>query len=114
MIVRIIIDVFLTIGVVFALAGTLGLIKMPDTFSRMQASTCVSTLGFICIAIGALLYAIFVMHSSSAAIKVAVIGALVMTINPVGSHAIARGAYGAGIRPEKQMETDDYGRDLNE
>ena len=40
---RIVCDVFFLVSLVFALAGTKGIIKMPDTFSRMQASTCVST-----------------------------------------------------------------------
>ena len=50
---RIVIDVLLAIGAIFALAGTIGLLKMPDTFSRMQASTCISTMGVIGVAIGA-------------------------------------------------------------
>ncbi|MBR4876220.1 MAG: monovalent cation/H(+) antiporter subunit G, partial [Rhodocyclaceae bacterium] len=50
---RIVIDVLIGIGLVFALAGTKGIIKMPDTFSRMQASTCVNTMGVIGVALGA-------------------------------------------------------------
>ena len=42
------------------------------------------------------------------------IGVLILTINPVGAHAIAKGAYRNGIRPDKEMEIDDYGRDINE
>ena len=64
--------------------------------------------------ISALLYAIFIMNSASTAIKIAVIALLVITINPIGAHAIAKGAYRAGIRPDKPMETDDYGRDLED
>ena len=45
---------------------------------------------------------------------VAMIGLLIITINPVGAHAIAKGAYRSGIRPDKEMEIDDYGRDFNE
>ena len=41
---RVIIDILIGIGAVFALAGTIGVIKMPDVFSRMQASTCITTL----------------------------------------------------------------------
>ena len=109
---RIVIDVLIAIGAIFALAGTIGLLKMPDTFSRMQASTCVSTMGVIGVALGALLYAIFIMGSAGTAIKIAVIALLIITINPIGSHAIAKGAYRAGIRPEKRMEIDDLREDL--
>ena len=111
---RIIIDVLIVVGAFFALAGTIGVIKMPDTFSGMQASTCITTMGVIGVCLGALLYAIFIMGSPSTAVKVGVIAALVLTTNPVGAHAIAKGAYQAGIRPEKRMETDDYRRDFDE
>ena len=111
---RIVIDVFIAIGVIFALAGTIGLIKMPDTFCRMQASTCISTLGAACILIAALLYAIVIMGSVGTAVKIVVIAAMIFITNPIGAHAIAKGAYKAGIRPEKAMEVDDYGRDFND
>ena len=114
MLIRIVSDVLIAVGLIFALAGTKGVLKMPDTFCRMQASTCISTMGVIGVCLGALLYAIFVMGSASAAVKVALIAGLILVTNPVGSHAIAKGAYQAGIRPEKEMEIDDYGRDFDE
>ena len=111
---RIVCDVFFLVSLVFALAGTKGIIKMPDTFSRMQASTCVATLGVLGVVIGGILYAAIAMHSASAAIKIGVIGLMIMVTNPIGSHVLARGAYKAGIRPDKPMETDDLGRDFDE
>ena len=112
MLIRIIADLFLLIGAVFALAGTIGILKMPDTFSRMQASTCVSTLGVLGTGLGALLYALFVMGSVSAAIKIALIVIMIFVTNPVGSHAIAKGAYRHGIHPE--MKADHFRRDFDE
>ncbi len=114
MTVRIIADVLIAIGAIFALAGTIGILKMPDTYSRMQASTCVATLGMLGAMLGALLVAIFVKADAGAAVKVAVIALLILVTNPLGSHAIAKGAYKAGIRPEKKMDVDDLGRDLYE
>ena len=64
--------------------------------------------------LGGALYAFFVMGSVSAGVKVLFIGLLIITINPIGSHAIAKGAYKNGVRPDKEMEIDDYGRDFNE
>lgn len=111
---RIVIDAFLVIGAVFALAGTLGILKMPDTFCRMQASTCIPTLGVLCVAIGGILYAACIMHSAGTAVKIGVISLMIFFTNPVGAHTIAKGAYKNGIRPEKEMVVDDYGRDFNE
>ena len=114
MILRIAIDALIVIGLFFALAGTKGILKMPDTFCRMQASTCISTLGAICVLLGALLYAIVVMGSAGTAVKIVVIALMIILTNPIGAHSIAKGAYKAGIRPEKPMEVDDYGRDFND
>ena len=114
MIVRIIADVLIAIGAIFALAGTIGILKMPDPYSRMQASTCIPTLGMLGAMLGALLIAIFVKADAGAAVKIGVIALMILVTNPLGSHAIAKGAYKAGIRPEKKMDVDDLGRDLYE
>ncbi|MEI3086378.1 MAG: hydrogenase subunit MbhD domain-containing protein [Oscillospiraceae bacterium] len=90
MILRIIIDLLIAVSLYFAIAGTIGINKMPDTFSRMQASTLITTLGVLGANIGAILYAIFIMHNGAAAVKIAVIAALVVAVNPIGAHAIAR------------------------
>ena len=82
MILRIIIDVLIAVSLYFAIAGTIGINKMPDTFSRMQASTLITTLGVLGANIGAILYAIFIMHNGAAAVKIAVIAALVIAVNP--------------------------------
>ena len=111
---RIVIDILLAAGFIFALAGTKGLLQMPDAFCRMQASTCITTLGVLGVMAGGALYAFFVMGSVATGVKILLIGLLIITINPVGAHAIAKGAYRSGIRPDKEMEIDDYGRDLNE
>ena len=114
MAIRIVIDILMLVGLVFCVAGVKGLIKMPDPFCRMQASTCISTLGAIGVLLGALLYAIFVMGSAGTAVKIAVVALLIILTNPIGAHSIAKGAYKAGVRPEKPMEVDDYGRDFND
>ncbi len=114
MLIRIIIDLLIAGGLVFAVAGSIGILKMPDPFSRMQAATCISTLGVLGVAVGGVLYAAVVMHSSGTAIKIVVIALMILATYPVGSHVIAKGAYSHGYRPEKKMETDDLGRDFDE
>ena len=116
MLIRIIIDLLIAVGLVFACAGTIGILKMPDPFSRMQAATCISTLGMLGVAVGGVLYAAVVMHSASAAIKIAVIALMIVLTNPIGSHVLARGAYTAARRENTEMllNVDDYGRDFHE
>ena len=114
MVLRIIIDVLIVVGAFFALAGTIGIIKMPDTFCRMQASTCIPTLGMLCTAVGAILYAACIKGSAADAVKIGVIALMVILTNPVAAHTIAKGAYKSGVRPEQPLDPDDYGRDFNE
>ena len=111
---RIVIDILIAIGAFFALAGTIGILKMPDTFCRMQAATCISTLGILCVSIGAILYAVIYKQCVADAVKIGVIALMVLLTNPVGAHTIAKGAYKSGIRPEKPLDPDFYGRDLED
>lgn len=108
--VRIFIDLLLAVGVFFALAGTVGMLRMPDTFSRMQSSTNIATLGLLGILAAALVYAVY-SGNVGTAVKIAVIGAFAIITNPVGAHSICRAAYRSGIRPEQKLVCDDYGRD---
>ncbi len=111
---RIVVDILIAAGFFFALAGAKGVIQMPDAFCRMQASTCITTLGTLGVILGGALYAFFVMGSVGTGVKILLIGVLILTINPIGAHAIARGAYHSGVRPDREMEIDDYGRDFDE
>ena len=114
--VRLLIDVLIVIGAYFALAGTIGILKMPDVLCRMQASTCIPTLGVLCIALGGILYAACFLHSADNAVKIAVIALMILFTNPIGSHVLAKGAYKADRRGTKNLKLnpDDYGRDFNE
>lgn len=108
--IRIVIDILLAVGIFFALAGTVGMLRMPDTFSRMQSSTNIATLGLLGILAAALVYAIYI-GNAGMAVKIAVIGVFAIITNPVGAHSICRAAYRAGVRPERALVCDEYGRD---
>ena len=104
--VRLLTDVLIVVGAYFALAGTLGILKMPDVLCRMQASTCIPTLGVLCVALGGILYAACFLHSADNAVKIAVIALMILFTNPIGSHVLAKGAYKAvGVSIEGIDET---------
>ena len=105
---RVIIDLFIVGGCFFAFAGAVGIVRMPDTFSRMQSSTNITTLGILLTLVGAFLYFLLVMHSWGSAAKVVVIGVLTVVANPVGGHAVARAAYRIGVRPKRELVVDDF------
>jgi multicomponent Na+:H+ antiporter subunit G len=103
--------ILLVVGCFFALAGTIGVLRMPDAFCRMQSSTNIATLGVLGAVFGGALYA-FSNGNAAMGIKVILIGLFIVLTNPIAGHAIARAAYRYGIRPEKKMACDEYGRDI--
>jgi multicomponent Na+:H+ antiporter subunit G len=86
-------DLFLLIGCVFMALGSLGLIRMPDVYNRLQAGTKAATLGTIAVLIG------IGFHHPDWWAKLLVIAGFVLFTNPVGSSTIARAALKTGIEP---------------
>ena len=95
-------------GAMFALLAAVGVLRMPDVFTRMQASTKASTLGLGCLLIGAALQ----MGDFASFIRVASIGAFVLLTTPVSGHVIARASYFAGV-PLWEGTVLDERRDAN-
>jgi multicomponent Na+:H+ antiporter subunit G len=81
------------VGSLFAFVAALGVLRMPDVFTRMQASTKASTLGLGCLLIGAALQ----FGDQAAIIRVVAIAAFVLVTTPVSAHLIARGSYRADV-----------------
>ena len=81
------------VGAAFALLAAVGVLRMPDVFTRMQASTKASTLGLGCLLIGAALQ----LGDFGSLIRVASIGAFALLTTPVAGHVIARASYLADV-----------------
>jgi multicomponent Na+:H+ antiporter subunit G len=81
------------VGSVFALLAAVGVLRMPDVFTRMQASTKASTLGLGCLVIGAALQ----LGDAASVIRLLSIGAFLLLTTPVSAHVIARAAYRTGV-----------------
>lgn len=90
---RLLADLFLLIGGLFAFLGALGLLRMPDVYNRIQAGTKAVTLGSLSFLIG-----IALLHPAWWS-KLLCIAGFVLLTNPIGSSTIARTAYRAGVRP---------------
>ena len=109
---RIVIDLLIVISIFFAFAGVVGMLRMPDAFCRMQSSTNIATLGVLGVIIAGVLYAAIYLHDGAMAVKLVFMGIFYIITNPISGHAICRGAYKHGIRPDNEMECDKYGEDL--
>lgn len=98
---RLVADIFLVLGAVFCCLGALGLVRMPDVYTRIQTATKAATLGALAFLIGA-----GIMHPGWWA-KLLVIAGLILLTNPVGSSTIARALFIAGVRPWHVPGSDD-------
>ncbi|MEN8109097.1 MAG: monovalent cation/H(+) antiporter subunit G [Pseudomonadota bacterium] len=86
-------DIFLVTGCAFIAIGSLGLLRMPDVYNRLQAGTKAATLGAMALLLG------IGLHHPDWWPKLLVIAGFVLFTNPVGSSTIARAARITGIKP---------------
>lgn len=110
-IIQVLVVLLIIIGAFFALSGVIGIIRMPDSFCRMQASTIIPTMGTICVLIGVSLYGFFILNSIAIGIKPLIIIVFILFSNPAASYAIARAAKRCKVNMTNKSDTDDYGRD---
>ena len=96
-------------GAAFALLAAVGVLRMPDVFTRMQASTKASTLGLGCLLIGAAVQ----LGDFASFIRILSIGAFVLLTTPVAAHVIARAAYLADVPLWEGTVLDERRRDLD-
>ena len=90
------ISVFLLVaGVFFLSAGSVGILRFPDLYSRMHASGKCDTLGVVLSLVGMVTY----LGWSMVAVKLLFIALFIFLANPTATHAIARAAFRKGIEP---------------
>lgn len=92
----------LTFGALFMLVAALGIVRMPDLYTRMSASSKASTLGASLLALGA---ATAFGEEPMFAEAVALVAFLFLTA-PVAAHMIGRAGYLTGARPSERTRVD--------
>jgi len=95
---------FLLFGVFAILVGMIGLIRLPDVYNRLHATTKIATLGALFVLLSILVRDGF----TSFGLKAIAVGVFLLMTAPVAGHVIARVAYNAGIPPCDQTIFDAY------
>ena len=80
--------IIIWIGVLFDLLGAIGLIRFPDVYNRLQASTKCVTLGTVGIMIGIFLIKGF----TPMGVKALICGGVLLLTSPVAAHALMKGS----------------------
>jgi multicomponent Na+:H+ antiporter subunit G len=90
----VVVAVLAGLGLLFSLSGAVGVLRMPDVYTRIQCSSKNVTMGtlpaLLALVVGAGLYSPY----GTRALLVAV---LLLVMNPLSGHALARAAYKAGV-----------------
>ena len=87
--------VCLAAGGFFCIVGGIGLIRMPDAYTRMHAASVIETLGAGLILLGLLIQAGF----SLVGAKLIMMGLLIFFTSPTATHALAKAALIRGLQP---------------
>ena len=96
--------VTILVGSCFSLLGGLGIVRLPDVYNRLHASTKCTTLGIS----GILLGTMFLNGWSAMGTKSLLTIVFLFLTAPVGAHAIARAAYIEGVPLWGESVLDDY------
>jgi multicomponent Na+:H+ antiporter subunit G len=101
---EVIVAVLAAVGVSASLTGALGIVRMPDVYSRIQASSKPLTIGALPLLIALVVGEGVISQYASRALLVAF---LLLVVGPAASHALARAAYKVGVPQWKQAVVDE-------
>jgi multicomponent Na+:H+ antiporter subunit G len=93
----------LIVGAGFLLLAAIGVLRMPDLFTRMQTATKAVTLGISCILFSVALY----MQDFGVSVRAVLTVVFFFLTAPVAAHVIGRAAYIVGVPLWKQTIVDE-------
>jgi len=82
-------------GLFFIFAGTIGVLRLPDFYTRLHAAGMTDTLGaeFILLAL------LFQCDNLQMVLKLLLVAFFLLVTSPTATHAVAHAAYRAGLKP---------------
>ena len=93
--------IFLISGSFFAIVGGIGIIRLPEFFSRLHGGGITDTLGAGLIVVGLL----FQSGLALTTIKLLMILFFLLVTSPTSCHALAKSALVQGLKPELEINT---------
>ena len=107
-IIEIIVLFFVLAGTIITLFASLGVIRLPDVYTRAHATTKSSTLGILFILLGAFIHFMYSHQVVSVRLLLAIV--FVFLTAPVAGHLIIRSAHRSGV-PLADMSVQDALKD---
>ncbi|GGG67579.1 Na+/H+ antiporter subunit G [Paenibacillus radicis (ex Gao et al. 2016)] len=97
--------VLILIGAIFSLISAIGIVRLPDVYTRSHAASKSSTLGVLCALLGTLLY--FIISDGFFSIRLILGIFFVFLTAPVAAHVITRAAYRDKVPLAEQSVQDE-------
>ena len=97
----------IAIGVLFDVVGCVGLVRLPDVYNRIQASTKCVVLGTTLILLGAMVW----LASLPASIKGLICILFILITSATAAHALSRAAHRSGVPLWDKSVVDHYAED---
>ncbi len=86
---------FILAGLFFLIVAAIGMLRLPDVFTRSHALSLTDSLGAFLVLAGLAIYQGFSLNL----LKILVVLVLIYLLNPVISHATIRAALRSGLKP---------------
>ncbi|MDN4609073.1 monovalent cation/H(+) antiporter subunit G [Sporosarcina highlanderae] len=93
------------VGIIFTIVTMIGILRLPDVYTRAHAASKSATLGVLSILLGVFLH--FWLKEGHFSIQL-LLGILFLFItSPVGGHLMGRAAYLSGVKPTDETVDND-------
>lgn len=92
----------------FMFVSALGVIRLPDFYTRLHASSVGESFGLVLAGIGMIIYHGFDLTSA----KILLIIVALFLVNPIGTHLIGKAAIRAGEEPWKYIKKEEGDADI--
>lgn len=103
--------IIILLASMMSLISAVGLIRMPDVYTRSHAATKSSTLAVMLALLGAFIY--FWIHDGTISVRLLLGIVFVLLTVPVAGHLICRAAYRSGVPLAEQSGEDELKEAIN-
>lgn len=95
----------IVVGLIFTVVTVIGVIRLPDVYTRSHAASKSATLGVLSILVGTFFH--FWFNDGYFSVRL-LLGILFLFITaPIGGHLMSRAAYFSGVKPTELTVGDD-------
>lgn len=98
----------IVVGLTFTVVTVIGVLRLPDVYTRAHAASKSATLGVLSILVGVFFH--FWFNEGYFSVRI-LLGILFLFITaPIGGHLMSRAAYFSGVKPTEMTVGDDLAK----